>query len=74
MADDTVRVERDLYLRLLELGTCGDLAKLLDEALQLIVEITRAEKGYLALYDDAGDEPRFAIVKGLRPDEISGTT
>src|SRR4029453_8485844 len=50
-----VRRERDLYLRLLELGHGTTLAPFLKDALALLVEITGAQEGYLELYDD--DEP-----------------
>src|SRR5258708_24611392 len=51
MADDALRAERDLYLRLLELGSHDALEPFLDEALALMCEVTGAKKGYLALGD-----------------------
>lgn len=45
---DALRAERDLYLRLLELGS-HDLGAFLDEALGLVCEVTGAKTGYLAL-------------------------
>ena len=44
-----IRRERDLYLRLLNLGAKDELEPFLEEALQLVVEITGAERGYLEL-------------------------
>src|SRR5262245_56535901 len=58
-----VRDERDLYLQLLNLGRQVDLTRFLQEALGLIVGITKAVQGYLALFDDddAADAPRWWI-------------
>jgi Nif-specific regulatory protein len=69
---ERARLERDLYWRLLELGAHEDLRAMLEEALHLIVEVTGASKGYLALYADDDDEPRFVLTKGLAADEITG--
>ncbi len=44
---DRVRLERDLFLRLLELGARDDLRPFLEDALRLTVEVTGAQKGYL---------------------------
>lgn len=44
---DRLRLERDLFLRLLELGAREDLRPFLEDALRLIVEVTGARKGYL---------------------------
>ncbi|MEJ7729129.1 MAG: sigma 54-interacting transcriptional regulator [Polyangiaceae bacterium] len=51
MVDDTerLRLERDLFLRLLELGARDDLAPFLEDALSLIVSATSARQGYLEL-------------------------
>jgi Nif-specific regulatory protein len=56
--DDAAR-ERDFYRRLLDLGGQQEIDPLLDDALALIVEVTGASTGYLELYDDAADEPRY---------------
>src|SRR5438128_2413365 len=66
--------ERDLYLRLLTLGTCDALAPFLQEALALIVEVAGAHQGYLELHDDeeGGGEPRWWIAHGFSADEIAG--
>jgi Nif-specific regulatory protein len=66
--------ERDLYWQLLELGTRDDLEQVLAEALSLIVEVTRAQKGYVALYSRGGDgcSPRYAIARGCSAEELEG--
>jgi Nif-specific regulatory protein len=66
-------LERNLYWRLLELGARDDdLVPFLEEALSLIVEVTGAKKGYLALYDpnDASDQPRWSITRGCSEEEV----
>jgi DNA-binding NtrC family response regulator len=70
-ADDgaRLRLERDLFLRLLELGARDDLRPFLADALRLIVEVTGAEKGYLEVRTgaapDAGPTEPFWIASGL---------
>ncbi|MCK6550984.1 sigma-54-dependent Fis family transcriptional regulator [Myxococcota bacterium] len=61
--DDPARLqrERDLYLRLLELGQERDLTRSLREALRLAVEVTGAERGYIELSTDADSEPFRAV-------------
>src|SRR5262245_3104700 len=68
---EAFRQERDLYWRLLELATRGDLRPLLEEALALIVEVTGATKGYLALYSDESEAPGFAIAKSCTAEELA---
>ena len=70
-----LRRERDLYLRLLELGHESTLAPFLKDALALLVEITGAQEGYLELYDD-DDEPSEgpAVVDRARAQRRSGST
>jgi Nif-specific regulatory protein len=65
--------ERDLYLRLLNLGRQTEIAPFLDGALGLIVDVTDARQGYLELYDDdyRGGEPRWSIARGFSADEVS---
>ena len=68
---DRLRLERDLLLRLLELGSTEDLAPFLQGALALIVGVTGAQKGYIELYEDGrGAAPRLCIASGLTPDEL----
>jgi len=62
--DDRIRRERDLFARLLDLGTQEQAGRLLEEALQVAVEATHARQGYLAVYDDAyhgGVTPRWRV-------------
>jgi Nif-specific regulatory protein len=47
-----VTSERDFFRRLLDLGGVEELEPLLDDALQLVVECTAAERAYLELFDD----------------------
>jgi Nif-specific regulatory protein len=64
-------LERDLYLRLLELGGSQDLKAFLEETLSLIREVTSAERGYLALYPrDSQAEPFFWVARGFSKLEL----
>jgi Nif-specific regulatory protein len=63
--------ERELYWRLLELGASRDLSPALEEALALIVEVTGAKKGYLALSRAGSDEPLFAIARSCSEEEVA---
>src|SRR5262245_37522748 len=67
-----LRRERDLYLRLLELGHEVTLAPFLKEALALLVEITGAQEGYLELYDDEepNEGPQRWSAHGLSTERI----
>ncbi len=53
---DRIRQERDLYLRLLQLGDQDELDPFLKEALALVVEVTGASRGYLELRDASREE------------------
>jgi Nif-specific regulatory protein len=68
---EALRLERDLYWRLLELGAQRDLKPLLQEALSLIIGVTHAKKGYLALYPDEQDEPGFEIAHSCSAGEVA---
>ena len=57
---ERIRRERDLYLRLLDLGTRDELEPFLREALGLIVEVSGARGGYLELRVKDSDEPEPA--------------
>jgi len=74
MAPARLQLERDLYFRLLELGAREDLAPLLEEALALIVEVTGARKGYLAVFapGESGDAPPFWIARGCSAEDVDG--
>jgi Nif-specific regulatory protein len=65
--------ERDLYLRLLELGRQNRLEVFLKEALALIVEVAAARQGYLELYgqDDTTD-PQWWLAHGMSDEEVAG--
>jgi Nif-specific regulatory protein len=69
---DQLRLERDLYRRLLGLGSQTDLQPFLEEALSLIVSLTGAKDGYLAIYGDEEntDKPRWWIAKGFSEDDL----
>ncbi|APR86459.1 Response regulator of zinc sigma-54-dependent two-component system [Minicystis rosea] len=66
---DRLRLERDLFLRLLELGTRDDLRPFLEDALRLVVEVTAAQKGYLEVR--AGKRAPFWIASGFDDTEIA---
>src|ERR1700744_380651 len=69
---DRLRLERDLFLRLLELGTREDLRPFLEDALRLIVEVTGARKGYLEVRPEgrAGGHAPFWIASGSTDAEL----
>ena len=55
-----LRQERDFYRSLLALGTQDDIEPFLEEALDLVIAVSGAEKGYLELRDPNDDgEDRF---------------
>jgi Nif-specific regulatory protein len=66
-----VTQERDLYWRLLELGVQTDLQHLLEEALSLIVGVTQAKKGYVAIYGSGTiEDPRYSIAQSCSDQEV----
>lgn len=67
-----IRAERDLYMRLLELGQHGEIEVVLRDGLRLIAEIADARQGYLELYDedDPTGEPRWCIAYGLSNEQV----
>src|SRR5204863_1254137 len=69
---ERVERERDLYARLLELGTRTELGTFLRESLALVVEITGADQGYLELSDDqvAGAETSWSIAHGFTSEQV----
>ncbi|HEX2573499.1 MAG TPA: sigma-54-dependent Fis family transcriptional regulator [Polyangia bacterium] len=67
---ERLRRERDLYLRLLELGTSANLKPFLEGALALIVGATGASKGYLELYAEPGGTPGFSLAVGFTEVEL----
>jgi DNA-binding NtrC family response regulator len=68
-----LRLERDLFRRLLELGSREDMRPFLEDALSLIAEVTSARKGYIELRGEGGraSPPRFFIARGFNDDEIA---
>src|SRR5690606_29655210 len=75
-ADETPAVrlgrERDLYRRLLALGTRDSIESFLEEALALVCEVAGADRGYVELVDpEAGVEPRsWNASLSLEGDEV----
>lgn len=65
--------ERDLYLRLLELGHQKELRPLLEEALKLAVEATGAERGYIEIYSDRdpASGPQWSMARGCSDEEVA---
>src|SRR5690242_12884364 len=66
-----LRRERDLYRRLLDLGSQDDLDVFLREALALIVEVTAVLHGYLEIHDDRGG-PGWWIAHNLNTEQVAG--
>ena len=64
--------ERDLYLRLLNLGLRDDPASFLAEALELVTRVIGAHQGYLEIDPNAGssDAPRWWAAHGFSEGEI----
>ena len=59
---ERIRRERDLCLRLLDVGASKDIEPFLAAALALVVEVATADQGYLELHDDTPvDAPRWSI-------------
>ena len=68
---ETLRQERDFYLRMLQLDEQEDFSGLLAEALSLVVEITGARKGYIELLGTEGEVPAFSMARGCSPEEVA---
>jgi len=69
---ERVRRERDLFLRLLDVGALKDIEPFLADALALVVEVATADQGYLELHDDThADPPRWSIAHGFSASEIA---
>ena len=68
---EKVRLERDFYLRLLELGTETEFEPFLVEALALVVGIAGARQGYLELHGTPDDvEAGWSIAHGFSGSEL----
>jgi Nif-specific regulatory protein len=68
---EQLRRERDLYLRLLELGALTGIKPFLAESLALVVDLTGAQNGYLELRDpnDSGEDAGWYLSHGFSPTE-----
>jgi len=75
---DSASRERDLYQKLLELRGGAEPRALVGSILELLVEVTKAQRGYLELYPSRDDlHPRWTISHGCSPqqeDEIRTAT
>jgi Nif-specific regulatory protein len=71
---ERLRRERDLYLRLLELGGQEQIEPFLAEALGLVVEVTGARRGYLELRaeGEGAEEPVWWMAQGYSRDDVEG--
>lgn len=69
-----VTLERDLYLRLLELHQHEEVEPFLEQALDLLVDTSKAERGYIELHDPESLDcrPRWWHSKGISDEEIAG--
>jgi len=66
-----VRLERDLYRRLLELGVHRDREPFLEQALGLVVEVVGARQGYIELHDASDEaEEGWWIAHGFSASEV----
>lgn len=69
---DRLRRERDLYKRLLDMGKKNEIQPLIEDSLRLIVDITRAEQGYLELLDADGTKPvHWAVAPECSSDDLA---
>ncbi|MFO0548223.1 MAG: sigma-54-dependent Fis family transcriptional regulator [Polyangiaceae bacterium] len=71
---DLARVERerDLFLRLLELGEADDVRPYVTQALELLVVAIGAKRGYIEVDAGAGLPPLAAAAHGLTTDDLAG--
>jgi len=67
-----LRQERDLFHRLLDLGSQQHIEPFLAEALALVVEVTGAQRGYLELRGDGAedDDAPWWMAQGCSPDDL----
>ncbi len=73
MSDELHRLqrERDLYFRLLTLGTAETLDAFLEEALALVCELAGADQGYLELRGEvSGEQETWRIALGFSDAEV----
>ena len=66
------RCERDLYRRLLELGTRTEIEPFIEEAIALVVELSGARQAYLEIRGDesSGQEPCWWTARGFSESEL----
>ena len=63
--------ERQLYRRLLELGQKDAVQPFLEEALDLVVELSEAERGYIEVGSGPDGSPTFWLATGCSDDDVS---
>jgi Nif-specific regulatory protein len=70
---ERLRRERDLYRRILDLGTNDEIETFLGEVLRLLVELTGAARGYIELYGAAGLDAgvRWSMSEDCTDEEIA---
>jgi Nif-specific regulatory protein len=70
--DARVVRERDLYRRLLDLGSCEELEPFLDETVRLVTALVGAHQGYLEVSgeDASGEAPPWWAAHGFAADEV----
>jgi Nif-specific regulatory protein len=71
----SLKAERDLYKKLLDLGTNDGLESFLHEALALILQTSTARRGYIELRDEAVPDDRglWWIATGLSDADVAET-
>ena len=71
----SLKAERDLYRKLLDLGSKDGLEAFLHEALALILQTSTATRGYIELRDDAEPDDRglWWIAQGLSDGDVAET-
>jgi len=67
---DDVALERDLYRRLLDVWLHDEPKGLLVDALALMVELTDARRGFLAIFGDEQETPRWWLASGFSDSEL----
>jgi Nif-specific regulatory protein len=68
---EELRLERDIYVRLLELGSHTDPQPFVREALRLVLQMTEMRRGYLAVWSDGlVEEPTWSIAEGFSDEEL----
>jgi Nif-specific regulatory protein len=70
----TIQRERDLFRRVLDLGTANEIEPFLSDALALMAETAGARCGYIELYDEPReaeeDGARFSMARGCSDGQI----